>query len=92
MQTPSHGAHFHPLVMPTRHVNLFPLSKQELELQDLQRADQQLAPIIDHLENGVLPKDNKIALTSSQYIIQDSVLHRVEADSTLRTISPANLR
>ena len=69
---------------------------REGELQDLQRADQQLAPIIDHLENGVLPEDSKlarrIALTSSQYVMQDGALHRVEVDSTLRVILPANLR
>ena len=57
------------------------------DLKDRQRADEALAPVVDFLERGVLPKDERlsqrIALTSSQFTIQDQVLYRIEADGTL---------
>ena len=66
------------------------------DLKDRQRADEGLAPVIDFLERGLLPKDEwlsrRIALASSQYTIQDQVLYRVEADGTLRMIPPESSR
>ena len=48
-------------------------------LRDLQRRDQELAPIIHYLDAGILPEDSqlsrRIALTSSQYTVQDGVLY-----------------
>ena len=62
----------------------------------LQKRDRELAPIFTYLETGVLPPEDKlartIALTSSQYLIQDDALYRVEPDSTLRVIPPTSSR
>lgn len=59
-------------------------------LQDLQRKDQKLAEVIEFLETGILPEDKKrakqLALTRSQYTLQDDVLFHVEMDATLRVI------
>ena len=57
------------------------------DLSALQRQDKELAAIISYLETGVLPEDEKLAktlaLTQSQYTVQDQILYRVEPDSTL---------
>ena len=62
----------------------------------LQKQDPELSPVFTYLETGVLPPDDKlartVALTSSQYLIQDGALYRVETDSTLRVIPPAGFR
>ena len=66
----------------------------EPTLSTLQRADTQLAPIVEYLEKGELPEDDKrvceLALTKSQYTIVDSVLYQVESDKTLREITPTS--
>ena len=68
----------------------------ETTLSTLQRADPQLATIVDYLEKGVLPDDTRkareLALTVSQYTIVDGVLYRVETDKTLRVIPPSSQR
>ena len=68
----------------------------EPTLSTMQRADPQLAPIVEYLENGELPEDDErareLALTKSQYTIVDSVLYRVESDKTLRVIPPTSQR
>lgn len=47
----------------------------------------ELVEVIQYLESGVLPSEKKeaqeLALTKSQYLMQDSVLYRVEKDRTL---------
>ena len=62
------------------------------ELAALQRADKELAPILEYLDTGILPVEvklaRKIALTGSQYMVQGEVLYRVEDDGTLRVIAP----
>jgi len=59
----------------------------EDSLADKQRQDPQLLDVITFLETGVLPTDEKsarmLALTQSQYQIQDDVLYHVEPDCTL---------
>ena len=61
-----------------------------------QRQDKELAPIIEFLEDGVLPQEEKLArrtaLTSSQYTLVDGELYRTEPDGTLRLIPPQALR
>ena len=61
-----------------------------------QGRDTELSPIIDYVTMGALPKDEnlakRIALTRAQYTVLDGVLHRVEADSTLRVIPPQRCR
>ena len=65
-------------------------------LRDLQRRDQELAPVIHYLEAGILPEDSqlsrRIALTSSQHTVQDGMLYRVEDDPILRVIPPEGSR
>ena len=65
-------------------------------LPELQRADEELAPIIRYLEDSSLPEDDAIArrivLASPRYVIEDHVLYRVEDDSTLRVVPPSNHR
>ena len=59
-------------------------------LSALQRLVVKLAPIINYLETGGLPGEEKtakrIALTSVQYTHQDNILYRVEDDGTLKVI------
>ena len=61
-----------------------------------QREDQDLAAIIKYLETGILPRDEgrvrTLVLSSSQYVLEDDVLYKVESDSTLRVIPPKNQR
>ena len=60
---------------------------EEASLGQKQRADPELVEIMQYLETGVLPADEKkareLALTKSQYLLQDGVLYRVEKDQTL---------
>ena len=67
-----------------------------VELADLQKKDDSLAVIVEYLETGILPEDKKLAktlaLTQSQYVLQDGVLYHVEPDSTLRVIPPFDMR
>ena len=66
------------------------------EIPTLQRGDPELAAIIKFIETGVLPEDEKfaksLALTQSQYSLEDGILYHVEADSTLRVIPPSSKR
>ena len=69
------------------------ISKEvESELTISQRQDDELLPIIQFLETGVLPPDGDVAkrvvMTVSQYTLEDSVLYHVETDGTLRLIPP----
>ena len=52
--------------------------------------------IITYLETSILPEEvnsaKKIALTQSQYLIEEGVLYHVESDSTLRVIPPEAMR
>ena len=67
-------------------------STDETTLATLQRRDEELAPMINYLETGVLPSSDKEAkqtvLSSGQYTLEDDVLYRVEDDGTLRVIPP----
>ena len=66
------------------------------DLATLQREDPQLMEIITFLETGVLPAEEKtarsLALSQTQYVIEDGVLYHLEPDSTLRVIPPVGLR
>ena len=66
------------------------------ELTVLQRADKGLKEIIDFLESGILPSEEKqaklISLTQSQYTLMDSILYHVQHDGSLRVIPPASKR
>ena len=73
-----------------------PAKGGESTLSALQQEDAQLATIVDFLEEGVLPLEDKkareLALTKSQYTTVDDVLYRVESDRTLRVIPPTAQR
>ena len=68
----------------------------ENDLATLQRGDAQLNAIITYLETGVLPEEEKfarsLALSQSQYVVEEGILYHVELDSTLRIIPPESLR
>ena len=72
------------------------LEKDESGLSELQRKDSDLASIISYLETRELPEDKKLAkrlaLTESQFMVQDGILYHVESDSTLRVIPPTESR
>ena len=60
-------------------------------LEERQRADSDLAPIIQYLQTGVLPdgdRTRELALTRNQYELLEGVLYHVEPDKTLRVILP----
>lgn len=52
------------------------------DLPTSQRDDSDLATIIQYLETGILPSDEgqarTLVLSSSQYVIEDDVLYKVE--------------
>ena len=62
----------------------------------MQRSEPELRWVITYLETGVLPEDEKlarqVALTRSQYVIEDKLLYKLEGDGTLRVIPPTPLR
>ena len=69
---------------------------EEESFQALQRKDAKLDEVAKFLETRVLPTDEKrareLALTESQYILDDGILFHVEADGTLRIIPPEHSR
>ena len=71
-------------------------TEPEMDLPSIQRRDEDLAAIIEYLETGILPSDEKVArtlvLSKSQYVLEDAVLYKVEQDSTLRVIPPEDQR
>ena len=73
------------------------LSSEETEdLPAMQRSEPKLMVVITYLETGGLPEDEKlaiqVALTRSQYVIEDDVLYRLKGDGILRVIPPTPLR
>ena len=52
--------------------------------------------MITYLETGLLPDDDKfakrLALTQSQYVVEDKVLYRVANDFTLRVVPPTSMQ
>ena len=62
------------------------------ELVGAQRKDPELLRVIQYLEDGTLPTEDKFAreivLCKSQYVVIDKVLYHVEKDKTLRLIPP----
>ena len=71
-------------------------SGEEQTLASLQRADSELKPLVEYLETGTLPAEDKearkIVLGSTQYTLQDGILYRVEDDGTLRVVPPTDMR
>ena len=65
-------------------------------LQESQRADPELKPIFDYLEEGILPTEERRAremvLGKSQFTIIDGVLYHLEKDKSLRIIPPVEAR
>ena len=71
-------------------------TEEEEDLATLQRKDEELKPIIEYLETGILPEEEGIAkrlvLTKSQFLVEDSVLYWIASDSTLRVVPPHDMR
>ena len=69
---------------------------QEVDLAMLQRQDEELMVMIDFLETGLLPSEEKLAkktaMVAPQYTMEDGVLYHVEADGTVRLIPPVTHR
>ena len=65
------------------------------DLSTLQRQDKELHTVT-YLETGMLPPDDRLArrlaLTQSQFVIEDKVLYWVAGDATLRVIPPECMR
>ena len=66
------------------------------DLATLQRQDEELRAIITYVETGVLPDDMKIAkklaLTQSQFVVEEGVLYWIAGDLMLRVIPPRSMR
>ena len=77
--TPSDSPHA--VVAATRPPSA-PAKGGEADLATLQHKDTELFEVIDYLENGTLPADQKraqeLALCKSQYTVLDGVLYHVE--------------
>ena len=62
------------------------------DLKIRQRSDPSLSPLIQYIENGELPGDNKeargLCLASEQYVVLEGVLYHLESDKTLRVVPP----
>ena len=73
-----------------------PAELEKGSLSELQRRDGGLAPLICYLEDGTLPDNEKlarrIAMTGSQFVIEDGALYWIEADSTLLVVVPEECR
>ena len=69
---------------------------EEDSLRSHQQSDPDLQKIFKYLEDGILPKEEKVArelvLSKPQYTIQEGILYHVEPDKTLRIIPPASHR
>ena len=67
-----------------------------MPLQDRQRLDPELRPMILYLEDGELPEDPKqaklLAAEKSQYAVIEGVLYHVARDGSLRVIPPSTER
>ena len=54
--------------------------------------DPELLRVIQYLEDGILPTEDKltrkIVLSKSQYVVIDKVLYHVERDKSLRLVPP----
>ena len=61
-----------------------------------QCSDVELKEILDYLEEGLLPEDDKqaraLTLSKSEYTCIDGILYHVERDKSLRLIPPSNAR
>ena len=70
--------------------------KEEDTLSRRQKDDSTLGAIFRYLQDGQLPDDEstarELALTRSQYVIQDDVLYYVAKDKSLRVIPPMSDR
>ena len=70
--------------------------EEEVGLAARQRQDEELLPVIKVLETGLLPPDEavakKIAMTASQYTLEEGILYHVAVDGTLRLIPPTPQR
>ena len=73
-----------------------PGGSESSSLPTQQRTDPELLGVIEYLETGRLPQDEKearrVAMTSSQYTLEEEVLYRVEEDGTLRVVPPVSWR
>ena len=73
-----------------------PNTSRDLPLQERQRADSELEPIMRYLEEGELPDDDQqarlLVLSEPNYTLVDGVLYHIEPDKTLRLVPPVRDR
>lgn len=66
------------------------------ELGEQQLNDPELVPLMEYLQTGDLPQEEKLAqkisLSAPLYTLLDGILYRIEQDATLRVIPPNSLR
>ena len=70
--------------------------EKDVGLAARQRQDEELLPVIKYFETGLLPPDETvakhIAMTTSQYMLEEGILYHVAVDGTLRLIPPTPQR
>ena len=70
--------------------------EEDVWLAARQRQDEELLSVIKYLETGLLPPDEtvakKIAMTTSQYTLEEGILYHLAVDGTLRLIAPTPQR
>ena len=64
----------------------------DLPVKERQRNDSSLCPLIDYLENRILPSDEKkvrvVLVGEDHYTLVDDILFRVVSDKSLHIIPP----
>ena len=67
-----------------------------VDLRERQLCDSELKDIVNYLENGELPTEEKMAralvLSSAQFAMVDGVIYHLETDKTLRLVPPVTER
>ena len=67
-----------------------------VDLRERQLCDHELREIVNYLENGELPTEEKmvhaLVLSSAQFAMVDGVIYHLETDKTLRLVPPVTER
>ncbi len=79
-------------IMSALQVHQVPAKDGEADLGARQRGDPELREIMDFVQSGTLPEEEKrareLVLAKTQYVVIDDILYHLQADKSLRVIPP----